>query len=68
MKIGDLVEYSAYARKQKWMTNYRRDVLNEMGLVLDVFHSGHVRVHWMGDYAHVRNCRRIDLRHIKEKC
>mgnify|MGYP001500922141 CR=1 FL=1 len=68
MKVGDLVEYSAYARKQKWTSNYRSEVLNRMGLVLDVFHrTGNIRVHWVGDPVHARLHRRRDLRCAKEK-
>ena len=60
VKVGDLVELSAYANKLKMFKVQR----GKVGLIEEAEYD-HYRVQWHGEAGWPRTHRRIDLRRVK---
>ena len=65
MKVGDLVELSAYGRNKKDDNQY---LLGKVGLVID-HHPGdfYWKVHWFGVNSRPFFIGRRDIKHVKVK-
>ena len=66
MKVGDLVELSAYGSKLQWLARYR----GLLAIILEVIPTnGNCYVQWMGKNMRQvnRTVGRRDIKHLKGK-
>ena len=63
MKVGDLVELSAYGKKRVWLKSLR----GLHGIVIELIHGpdSRWRIHWFGMPTNVMYQK--DIKHIKVK-
>ena len=65
MKVGDLVELSAYGRKKRYDN---RHLMDKIGLVVAQHPGGfYWKVHWFQTNNHPFHISRRDIKHVKVK-